>query len=47
MFSTVPHAQEERKSASAKAQDVITKLKELKLPEAARKVELGIAETLT
>jgi putative transposase len=41
------HAQEDRKSATAKAQDVIGKLKDMKLPEAARKVEQGINETLT
>lgn len=41
------HAQEDRKSATSKAQDVVTKLKDMKLSEAARKVEQGILETLT
>lgn len=41
------HAQEDRKSAVEKAQNVINKLKDMKLPEAAKKVEQGIAETLT
>lgn len=41
------HAQEDRKSALEKAQNVINKLKDMKLPEAAKKVEQGISETLT
>jgi transposase-like protein len=41
------HAQEDRKSATEKAQSVISKLREMKLPEAAKKVENGINETLT
>lgn len=41
------HAQEDQESASEKAGSVINKLKEMKLSEAAKKVEQGIAETLT
>lgn len=41
------HSQEDYKSACEKAQSVIEKLRETKLPEAARKVEQGIPETLS
>lgn len=41
------HSQEDRKSAYEKAQNVVNKLKDMKLPEAAKKVEQGISETLT
>jgi putative transposase len=41
------HAQEDREAAQDKATAVVQKLKEMKLPEAARKVAEGIAETLT
>ena len=41
------HAQESKKAAREKAQLVIRELREMKLPEAAKKVEDGIEETLT
>lgn len=41
------HAQEDLTSAREKAEAVIIKLKEMKLPEAAVKIEKGIVETLT
>jgi transposase-like protein len=41
------HAQEDQKSAVEKVQSVVSKLREMKLPEAAKKVEQGIHETLT
>lgn len=41
------HAQEDLASAKEKAEVVIIKLKEMKLPEAAAKIGKGIAETLT
>ena len=40
------HAQESRTAAQAKARDVVTALREMKLPEAAKKVEDGLKETL-
>ena len=40
------HAQESKESAREKAQAVIRKLQELKLKDAAKKVEAGIEETL-
>jgi putative transposase len=41
------HAQEDQKSAMEKAQKVCERLKELRLGEAAKKVEAGIVETLS
>ena len=41
------HAQESKKASREKAASVITELKSMKLPEAAKKVEAGIEETLT
>jgi transposase-like protein len=41
------HAQENKAAARAKAKDVVAALKEMKLKEAAKKVEDGIEETLT
>ncbi len=41
------HAQESRKASREKAADVVAELKSMKLPEAAKKVESGIEETLT
>ena len=41
------HAQESKKAAREKVKAVVAELKELKLKEAARKVEEGIEETLT
>ena len=41
------HAQESREAAREKVKAVVAKLKELKLKEAARKVEEGVEETLT
>ena len=41
------HAQESKKAAREKAALVISELKSMKLPEAAKKVESGIEETLT
>ena len=41
------HAQESKKAAREKARAVIAELKEMKLREAAKKVEDGIEETLT
>jgi len=41
------HAQEDRNAALEKAKAVVQKLKDMKLKEAAKKVEDGVAETLT
>ena len=41
------HAQESKKAAREKAAAVIAELKAMKLPEAAKKIEAGIEETLT
>jgi len=41
------HAQESKKAAREKAKAVITELREMKLKEAAKKVEDGVEETLT
>lgn len=41
------HAQENKKAAREKAGVVVAQLKEMKLKEAARKVEDNIEETLT
>ncbi len=41
------HAQENKEAARKKARDVVEKLREMKLKEAAKKVEDGIEETLT
>ena len=41
------HAQESKKASREKAKAVIAELKAMKLPEAAKKVEAGIEETLT
>jgi putative transposase len=41
------HAQEDIHAARAKAMLVVSRLREMKLPEAAARVELGIEETLT
>lgn len=41
------HSQEDKAAARKKAQDVVAKLREMKLKEAAKKVEDGIEETLT
>ena len=41
------HAQESKKAAREKANAVIEELRSMKLPEAAKKVETGIEETLT
>ena len=41
------HAQESRKASREKAAAVVSELKAMKLPEAAKKVEAGIEETLT
>ena len=41
------HAQENKDAARKKARDVVEKLREMKLKEAAKKVEDGIEETLT
>ena len=41
------HAQESRAAAQAKARDVVTALREMKLPDAAKKVEDGLEETLS
>lgn len=41
------HAQEDKEAALEKAKSVVQKLKEMKLPEAAKKVESSVAETLT
>lgn len=40
------HAQESKTAAQAKARDVVAALREMKLPEAAKKVEDGLQETL-
>ncbi|MDD6644058.1 MAG: IS256 family transposase [Firmicutes bacterium] len=41
------HAQESKKAAREKATAVVAELKAMKLPEAAKKIEAGIEETLT
>ena len=41
------HAQENKKASREKAAAVVSELKAMKLPEAAKKVEAGIEETLT
>ena len=41
------HAQESKKAAREKARAVIAELREMKLKEAAKKVEDGVEETLT
>ena len=41
------HAQESKKASREKAAAVVSELKTMKLPEAAKKVEAGIEETLT
>ena len=41
------HAQEDKKAAMEKARAVVAELRGMKLPEAAKKVEDGIGETLT
>lgn len=41
------HAQESKEAARKKAKDVVAKLREMKLKEAAKKVEDGIEETLS
>ena len=41
------HAQESKKAPREKASAVVSELKAMKLPEAAKKVEAGIEETLT
>ena len=41
------HAQESKKASREKAAAVVSELKAMKLPEAAKKVEAGIEETLT
>lgn len=41
------YAQEDRESALEKAQNMVSKVKGMKLPEAAKKVEQCIAEILT
>ena len=41
------HAQESKKASREKAAAVVAELKAMKLPEAAKKVEAGIEETLT
>ena len=41
------HAQESKKASREKAAAVVTELKAMKLPEAAKKVAAGIEETLT
>lgn len=41
------HAQESKKASREKAKTVVTELKAMKLPEAAKKLEAGIEETLT
>ena len=41
------HAQESKKASRQKAAAVVAELKSMKLPEAAKKVEAGIEETLT
>ena len=41
------HAQESKKASREKAAAVVAELKSMKLPEAAKKVEAGIEETLT
>ena len=41
------HAQESKKAAREKAKAVVAELKDMKLKEAAKKVEDGIEETLT
>jgi putative transposase len=41
------HAQEDLQAARAKAKLIVTRLREMRLPEAAARVEMGIEETLT
>lgn len=41
------HAQESKEAARRKTRDVVAKLREMKLNEAAKKIETGIEETLT
>ena len=41
------HAQESKKASREKAEPVIAQLREMKLKEAARKVQDGVEETLT
>ena len=41
------HAQESKKASREKVAAVVSELKAMKLPEAAKKVEAGIEETLT
>lgn len=41
------HSQESKEAARKKARDIVERLKEMKLKEAAKKVEEGIEETLT
>lgn len=41
------HSQEDQAAAKEKARAVVQKLKDMKLKEAAKKVEDGVAETLT
>ena len=41
------HAQESKEAACKKAQDIVEKLRSMRLNEAAKKVEDGIEETLT
>ena len=41
------HAQESKKASREKAAEVVSELKAMKLPEAAKKVADGIEETLT
>jgi putative transposase len=41
------HAQEDRTSAEAKAKEVVTKLRAMKLPKAAELVEINVHETMT
>lgn len=41
------HAQEDKQAALEKAKRVVEKLKGMKLPEAAKKVDESVAETLS
>ena len=43
----VIHAQESKKAAREKAKAVVAQLREMKLKEAAKKIEDGVEETLT
>ena len=47
MLLKAVHSQESKESARAKAQEVSRKLREMRLPLAAKKVDTGIEETLT